>query len=77
MSEHGRSGQAMEPGEIWQTIIKADELLKYATAERSAQRRDQAKALLETALAAAVEAGNEQLAAQARTRLTDLGEANA
>jgi hypothetical protein len=67
----------MEPNEIWQTIIKADELLKYATAERSAQRREQAKALLEAALAAADDSGNEQLAAQARTRLADLGETDA
>jgi hypothetical protein len=56
---------------------KADELLKYATAERSAQRRGQAKALLETALAEATETGNEQLARQARTRLADLGEPDA
>jgi hypothetical protein len=67
----------MEPDEIWQTIIKADELLKYATAERSAQRHEQAKVLLEQALAAAEDAGNQQLATQARTRLADLGEPDA
>jgi hypothetical protein len=67
----------MEPNEIWQTIIKADELLKYATPERSAQRRVQAKALLEQALSAAEDSGNEQLVTQARTRLADLGEPDA
>ena len=63
----------MQPNEIWATIVKADELLKYATDQRSAQRREQAKALLEKALSDAETAGNEALAEQARTRLRDLG----
>jgi hypothetical protein len=65
----------MDPGEIWQTIIKADDLLKYATEDKAAVRREQAAALLREALQAAETAGNTQLAEQARTRLADLGEA--
>jgi hypothetical protein len=65
----------MDPGEIWQIIIKADDLLKYATEDKTAVRREQAAALLRDALEAAETAGNEQLAEQARTRLADLGEA--
>ena len=67
----------MDPGEIWQTILKADDLLKYATEDKAAVRRDQAAALLREALTAAEQAENEQLAAQARTRLDDLGAAGA
>jgi hypothetical protein len=67
----------MEPNEIWQTIIKADELLKYATEEKAAVRKEQAAAHLREALAAAEAIGNEQLAAQARTRLADIGAAGA
>jgi hypothetical protein len=62
----------MEPAEIWQTIVKADELLKYATQEKAAVRREQAGKLLREALAEAEAAGNAPLAGQARTRLADL-----
>jgi hypothetical protein len=64
----------MDPAEIWQTIIKADDLLKYATEDKAALRKGQAAALLREALVAAETAGHEQLAGQARTRLADLGE---
>ena len=62
----------MQASEIWETIVKADELLKYAAGEHAAQRRDKAKQLLEDALSEAEAASNEALAEQARTRLRDL-----
>jgi hypothetical protein len=64
---------AVEPAEIWQTIVKADELLKYATEDKEALRREQAIGLLRRALSEARASGNEPLAEQARTRLRDLG----
>ena len=39
----------MEPDEIWQTIVKADEALKYATAEKADRRRQQAIERLQAA----------------------------
>jgi hypothetical protein len=62
----------MEPAQIFELIIKADEKLKYATDANAPQRQAQARALLEEALVAAREAGNEALVAQAETRLADL-----
>lgn len=62
----------MEPNEIFELIVKADEKLKYATAEKSEARRGQAKELLTQALEAAREIGNEALAKQAELRLSDL-----
>ena len=64
----------MDPAEIWQLIVKADEAVKYATEERGAVRRQQAAELLRTALREAEAAANEALAAQARVRLADLGD---
>ena len=61
-----------EPHEIWERIVKADELLKYATSERLGQRTEQAVALLRAALNEAESIGNEELAGQARARLADL-----
>ncbi len=63
----------MDPKEIWETIVKADERLKYATDRLTDVRRQQAAELLREALAAAETLGNDQLAEQARTRLRDLG----
>jgi hypothetical protein len=63
----------VEPNEIWQRIVKADEALKYATEERAGRRREQAEALLREALAEARAIGNSQLEQQALTRLHDLG----
>jgi hypothetical protein len=62
----------MQPDEIFQLIITADERLKYATDQRAASRREQAKALLQQALEAAQEIGNAPLAEQAQRRLSDL-----
>jgi len=62
----------MDPKEIFELIIKADEKLKYANDANAEQRRGQARALLEQARDAAREAGIEQLVQQAETRLADL-----
>ncbi|MFN2543643.1 MAG: hypothetical protein ABR600_03595 [Actinomycetota bacterium] len=64
----------MEPNEIWEIIVKADEALKYATSEKADRRRQQAVDRLHEALREADAIGNEALAQQARRRLTDLGE---
>jgi hypothetical protein len=64
----------MQPNEIFELIVKADEKLKYATAERTDARRMQAVDLLNRALEAAREIGNEGLVQQAELRLADLGE---
>ena len=63
---------SMKPDEIFQLIIKADERLKYATDERGAARREQAKAMLQQAIEAARAIDNDGLVAQAERRLTDL-----
>jgi hypothetical protein len=65
----------MDPKEIFELIVKADEKLKYATAGKSDVRRQQAVDLLKEARAAAVEIDNDALVQQADTRLADLGEA--
>jgi hypothetical protein len=65
----------MDPKEIFELIIKADEKLKYATDANRAQRQQQAVDLLVQARDAAREAGVEQLVHQAETRLADLGAA--
>lgn len=66
----------MEPREIFELIIKADEKLKYAHEDNAGVRRRQARDLLEQARAAAVEIGNDALVQQVDTRLADLGEAD-
>jgi hypothetical protein len=63
----------MEPKEIFELIIKADEKLKYAHEDNRGLRNQQARALLVQAREAAVEIGNDALVQQADTRLTDLG----
>ena len=63
----------MEPNEIWELLVKADDLVKYATEERRAARTAQATELVTRALAEAEAIGNAPLAEQARTRLRDLG----
>jgi hypothetical protein len=67
------SGMAMQPNEIFELIVKADEKLKYATPAQGDTRRQQAKDLLTQALTAAREIGNEDLVQQAELRLADLG----
>ena len=62
----------MEPNEIFELIVKADEKLKYATADKTGARTQQAKDLLTQALDAAREIGNEALVQQAELRLSDL-----
>ena len=62
----------MEQSEIFELIIRADEKLKYATDERSQQRRGQARELLEIALGEAKAIGNQPLVEQAERRLADL-----
>jgi hypothetical protein len=62
----------MEPQEIFELIIKADEKLKYAHEDNAGVRARQARELLEQARAAAVEIGNEALVTQVDTRLADL-----
>jgi hypothetical protein len=62
----------MEPSEIFDLIVKADEKLKYATAAKGDVRAGQARELLERARDAARAIGNDGLVTQAETRLTDL-----
>ena len=62
----------MEPKDIFDLIIKADEKLKYATDANRELRSSQARALLEQARDAAREIGNDALVQQAETRLADL-----
>ena len=64
----------MEPQEIFELIVKADEKLKYAHDDNAGLRRQQARDLLERAHEAAVEIGNDALVRQVETRLADLGE---
>ena len=63
---------SMDPKEIFELIIKADEKLKYATDANRELRSSQARTLLEQARDAAREIGNEGLVQQAETRLADL-----
>jgi hypothetical protein len=63
----------VEPNEIFELIIKADEKLKYSTTGKAEVREQQAKELLVQALEAAREIGNEPLIRQAEQRLADLG----
>jgi hypothetical protein len=67
----------MDPKEIFELIVKADEKLKYATTGKQDVRREQAVDLLRRARTAAEEIGNDGLVQQADTRLADLGEAPA
>lgn len=62
----------MEPSEIFDLIVKADEALKYATAEKAAARSRQARDLLIRAKDAAEAIGNRPLVEQAERRLQDL-----
>jgi hypothetical protein len=63
----------VDPKEIFELIVKADEKLKYANDANRELRRQQAVDLLRQAHAAATEAGIEALVGQAQTRLDDLG----
>ena len=63
----------MEPREIFEIIVKADEALKYATEQKAEARREQARRLLEEARREAAAIGNLGLVEQADRRLTELG----
>jgi hypothetical protein len=62
----------MEPNEIFELIIKADEKIKYAKPGVGDLRAGQARELLEQARDAAREIDNDALVTQAETRLADL-----
>ena len=62
----------MEPSEIFELIVKADEKLKYATAGKGDLRARQAGELLGEALREAEAIDNDALVQQARVRLADL-----
>jgi hypothetical protein len=62
----------MDPKDIFELIIKADEKLKYANDANADLRRQQARELLEQAKTEAEARGNEPLVQQAETRLADL-----
>ena len=62
----------MEPSEIFELIIKADERLKYATDAKAAARIEQARGFLIQARDEAREIGNQALVDQAERRLSDL-----
>lgn len=62
----------MEPNEIFELIVKADEKIKYATAGKGDLRAKQAADLLDQAIRQAQAIGNDALVQQARVRLADL-----
>ena len=62
----------MEPKEIFELIIKADERLKYATDAKGAQRRQQARDMLVQARSEAEAIGNQPLIDQVDRRLSDI-----
>ena len=62
----------MDPKDIFELIIKADEKLKYSTEANAEVREGQARELLVRARDEAREIGNDQLVAQAEQRLSDL-----
>ena len=62
----------MEPPEIFELIVKADEAIKYTTPDKADARGRRARALLEQAKAEAEAIGNPALVAQAEQRLADL-----
>jgi hypothetical protein len=62
----------MEPKEIFDLIVKADEALKYATAEKGEARRRQAREWLTQARDEAMAIDNQPLVDQANQRLSDI-----
>ena len=63
----------MDPKDIFELIIKADERVKYSNEANMDQRKQQAIELLQQARDAAREIGNDALVEQAEQRLVDLG----
>ena len=77
----GRVGQVIEASKVYTRAstragsyfkVKADEKLKYATADKTGTRTQQARDLLQQALDAAREIGNDALVQQTELRLSDL-----
>ena len=62
----------MDPKEIFELIVKADEALKYATEDKVEARKQQARNLLLRARAEAESIGNRALVDQVDRRLKDL-----
>jgi hypothetical protein len=62
----------LDPKEIFELIVKADEKLKYAKPGIADARTEQARALLGQAIQEARAIGNDALIGQAETRLADL-----
>jgi hypothetical protein len=62
----------LEPNEIFELIIKADEKVKYAKPGKGDLRAGQARELLEQARHAAREIDDDALVLQAERRLADL-----
>jgi hypothetical protein len=62
----------VEPPEIFELIVKADEAIKYTTPDKADARGHRARILLEQAKAEAEAIGNDALVAQAEQRLVDL-----
>jgi hypothetical protein len=62
----------MDPKEIFELIVRADEALKYAREEKAGVRASQAHDLLVRARDEAEAIGNRQLVEQADRRLADL-----
>jgi hypothetical protein len=62
----------MDPREIFELIVQADEKLKYAKPGVQDARVDQARDLLQRARDEAAAIGNDALVQQSDTRLADL-----
>jgi hypothetical protein len=62
----------VDPKEIFELIVRADEALKYATEQKIAARTEQARRLLLRARDEASAIGNDGLVQQADRRLADL-----
>jgi hypothetical protein len=62
----------MEPKEIFDLIVRADEALKYATQDKAQPRIHRAREFLARALEEARAIGNQPLIQQAEARLADL-----
>jgi hypothetical protein len=67
----------VEPNEIFDLIIRADDALKYATQDKVAVRSEQARRLLTQAREEALAIGNDALVQQADRRLADLADLDA
>ncbi len=66
----------VDPREIFELIVKADEALKYATTEKAETRTRQAREWLTLAREEAMAIDNQALVDQAKQRLSDLERLN-